>query len=382
MWQRHLAGSWLVFGLLLAALACNLTPSNDDSNGAVNNVSASPPTVTILSAPTAATVNQPLSVEVEARTTSGNVTLVELLVNGLSVVQQPGNGANPFRTTLQWTPLRQGTIQISVVAYQGISASTPQTLSLSVGNTPVSSNPDPIDSGSGGGSNNFTPSAPNQGPCRAQMTTDLRFRSEPSTASANTILTVFASGTEAPVLGRLGDNSWFQVTNPANGQSGWVFYNNNDGQFFTLIGVCVSIAVLQSPTTPTPIPTSTPAPTIASNPADIVALPITGSTSIQLDSAGSATGTYSLRIRNNGGSNTGAFQVLIALPDGGELLRDVSNLAPGQELSLGDGGGQQVVTFTSAGQRAISIFADFRDTVSESNEGNNFQILDITITTP
>lgn len=370
--------------LIMSTLACNLTRSDEpeDSTQLINTTAA--PTLQLISAPSIAVVNQPIVVEIEASVSSGSVTRVELQVNGLSVAQQSGTGANPFRTTLSWTPLRPGSIQISVVAYQGINASTPQTISVSVGNATGNSS-DNDNNGSGGGiDTSFTPSAPNQGPCSAQMTTSLRLRSEPSTVGgADTIIYVFNIGDIAPILGRLADDSWYQVQSPATGQTGWVFYNSNDGQYFTQTGRCVDVPIISSPATATPVPTTVPTPTtappVAATPPDIVAVPITGNTSLQLNE-GTAVGNYSLQVQNAGGSDTGAFDVLIVLPGGQQVTRQVANLSPGQVLNLADGGGQQqAVTFTTAGQRSISILADFEGVVTESNEGNNFQIIDIII---
>lgn len=385
MLQGYRVAIGVIVLLVLSSLACNLTRSDeaDDSTQLVNNTA--PPSLRIIEAPNTATVNQPINVEIEAAASTGNVTRVELLVNGLPVTQQSGTGVNPLRTTLSWTPLRQGDIQISVVAYQGVSASTPQTRSLTVTNAPTGNN----DNDTGGGTDNntnFTPSAPNQGPCRARMTTSLRLRSEPSTAGGGaTIISVFNVGDEAPVVSRLADNSWFQVQNPATAQQGWVFYNNNDGQYFTLIGRCVSVPVSTPPATatlaPTLQPTATPTiPPVALEPPDIVAVPISGNTNLQLGAGGTAVGNYSLQVRNDGGNDTGTFQVLIVLPGGQERVRTIDNLAPGQAFNLADSGDQQQITFDAAGQRRISIFADFEDTVSESVEANNFEILDITIT--
>ncbi len=210
------------------------------------------------------------------------------------------------------------------------------------------------------------------------MTTALRFRSVPDASSSDTIIRTFGINEEAAIQGRLGNNSWFQVTDGQSGRVGWVFYNNSDGDYFTLVGSCVNVPVVSAPATSVPTPTLTLAPTLAAAPADIVALPITGSTELQLVN-GLATGAYSLRVQNNGGSNTGPFKVLVVLPGGQEIVRDIANLAPGQSISVADGE-QQNVTFTSAGLSQISIFADFEDTVPESNEGNNFTLREINVT--
>jgi hypothetical protein len=384
MSEGYRATVWVIAMLVLATLACNLTQDDgsNDSTQLVNNTT--PPSIRILNAPTSATVNQPINVEVEATANSGSVTRVEMLVNGLPVTQQSGTGQSTLRTTLSWTPLRQGEIRIAVVAYAGVTASPPQTLNLRVTATP-SQNPGDSGGGNGGVDTNLTPSAPNQGPCRAQMTTSLRLRSEPSTAGgAATIIRVFNIGTEAPIIARLPDNSWFQVQDPVTGQQGWVFYNNNDGQYFTLIGRCVGIPVAQEPATPTPqptaFPTATTAPPVNAQPPDIVVLPISGSTNLQLDVNGTATGSYGLQVQNSGGSDTGAFQVLVVLPGGQEVVRNINNLSPGQTISVAEGGGgQQQITFTDAGQQRISIFADFDGSVTESSEANNVESLDIVI---
>ncbi|PJF39004.1 MAG: hypothetical protein CUN55_15625 [Phototrophicales bacterium] len=369
--------TWTIAILIIASLACNLTRSNDTSNtGNVVNVgSGAIPTVTILNRPTTAVVNVPLELEVEAQTSSGSITSVELYVNQVFVNRAISSGANPFRATLTWTPRIPGTVELSVIATSnnGVN-SAPQTLTVTITTNTTATQP----AGSGG-AGNATVSVPpsSTGPCRARMTTNLRFRSVPDTSSSDTIIRVFNINEEAAVQGRLGDNSWFQVLDSQTGQLGWIFYNNSDGDYFTLVGSCINVPVVSAPVTQTPIPTPTTAPTLAASPADIVALPITGNTELQLVN-GSATGSYSLRIRNDGGANTGPFKVLIVLPGGEEIVREISNLAPNQTISVADGE-QQNITFTTAGLTQISVFADFEDTVPELNEGNNFTLREINV---
>lgn len=384
---RKYAVPWVLLMLLMTALACNLTPSDDNNNNNTSNTSNvstgnSVPTVTILNPPTTATVNVPLEIQVEARVDSGSITSVELYVNQVRVNLTIASGANPYNTTLTWTPRIPGTVTMSVVASSNTQISSSQEISVVISNTPVT---DPgsgsNNTGGSGGSTSFTPNAPDIGPCRALMTVALRFRSVPDTSSADTIIRTFNINEEAPIQGRLGDNSWFQVRDNVTGQTGWVFYNNSDGDFFTLIGSCISVPVLENPVvTQVPIPTSTPAPTISSSPADLVALPISGNTNLQL-SGGVATGSYSLRIQNVGGTNSGPFRVLVVLPGGQEITRDVANLGPNESVSVADAD-QQTVTFSSAGTFQISILADFEDTIPESNEGNNFASISINVTAP
>lgn len=370
---------WVVAVLLMATLACNLTPSNDNNNtnNGISNVSnGSAPTVTILNQPTTATVNVPLELQIEAQTGAGSITSVELSVNQVFVNRAISSGANPFRASLTWTPRIPGTVELSVVATNnnGVN-SAPQTFTVTISTTAVSTQQ------SGGAPNtNVTPQAPSSssGPCRARMTTALRFRTVPDASSGDTIIRTFSVNEEAAIQGRLGDNSWFQVLDGQTGRTGWVFYNNSDGDYFTLIGSCISVPVISAPATATVAPTITLAPTVPASPADIVAMPITGSAELQLV-GGSATGAYSLRIQNSGGSNTGAFKVLIVLPGGQEIVREIANLAPAESISVADGE-QQNITFTTVGLTQISIFADFEDTVPESNEGNNFTLREINVT--
>lgn len=376
------AGYWLIIVLVMSALACNLTRSSDEDNGASSSLGASnPPAVRLLNTPSTATVNTPLEVSFEASASSGNVTRVELLVNNFPVSQISGDGSNPFQQTLTWTPRLSGTVTASVVAYQGINASSPASFTVTVSNTATTGN-----TNTGGSNNtdnsNYTPNAPELGPCRAQMTTPLRLRSVPSTASDDTILLTFNVNDEAPILGRLSDNSWFQVQS-TSGQIGWVFYNNSDGQYFSAIGECTenNVPILNAPVIETAPPTSTPAPSPTvpqTTPADVVALPISGPPNVSLDGSGSVTATYTLQVRNDGGSATAPFRVQVVLPDGQAIERDIPALNPGQVANAIEGG-TYVLTFDEAGTYRISIFADLNGIINEPNEINNYRELSIVV---
>lgn len=371
--QRHslYAGIGLLMLLLLASLACNLTKKQ--SGGGNQITSSTPPTVSIINPPSNATVNQAITIEVESIDPLGQgVTNVELRVNGRPVDSKASpelNGTTPFHVNLSWTPPRAGSLTVSVVAWRRNVPSAEESFTLLVGTTAI-----PTSTPGTGSNTSVTPSAPNQGPCRARVDTQgLRFRSVPDTSSSDTILDSFALNEEPLILGRLADNSWYQVQDTTSPQVGWV-----SAGYVTVLGVCTNVPVVSRPATPTVAPTNTAAPSAAPALADLVALPISGRVSVQLDSDGEALELYSLSIQNIGGSDSGAFQVQIVLPGGQEIVRQISNLAAGQILNVADAA-QQSVVFTSPGTQQISLHVDYLNAVNESNEANNIQQLVINV---
>lgn len=370
--QSSRAVMGVVVALVVATLACNLT--KDDSAGdSVLTGSNTPPTVAIRNNPTVGAVGQPLTIEVEAVDPTGQgVTRIELKVNDRTVDQKSSpdpNGTTPLVVNLTWTPVRIGNVSMQVVAWRGSVASVPATMALTVGSTLPTGT-----AASSGSGTNFTPVAPTLGPCRARVDTDaLNFRSIPDASSPDYIIDRFALNEEPLVLGRLADNSWYQVRDTTSTQIGWV-----SAGYVTLLGSCASVPVQAPPATSTPAPTNTPAPSASPAPADLVALPIGGAVVVNLDESGTATEDYSLQIQNIGASNSGAFQVQIVLPGGSEIIQDVTNLVPGGTLNVAQAA-YQSITFTAPGTQQISIFVDLNNSVAESNEANNIAQLDITV---
>ncbi len=361
----------LVTLLALASMACNLTKQDDAQTSSVADVST-PPSVVIRNAPTTAAIGQPITIEVEATDPSGRgVTRIELKINEITVDQKASpdpNGTTPFLANLTWSPVRVGNIIVQVVAWRGSVAGQSNTLQLTVGNTPVAT----ASLVAGGG--NVTPVAPTVGPCRARVDVGaLNFRSVPDASNDAYIIKAFGLNEEPLIVGRLADSSWYLVQDTTSPQVGWV-----SAGYVTVLGTCGSVRVESPPATPTLAPTNTLPPSAEPHPADLVALPISGRVSLQLDQSNAATESYSLMIQNVGGQDSGQFQVQIVLPGGQEVIKTVNNLAAGQTLNVADGD-QQSVTFTTPGTQRISVHVDFANQVTESNEGNNITLLDITV---
>ncbi len=367
-----LALIWLLVIVLLTSLACNLTKEDSSDTSPISGEGA-PPTVFVRSEPSVGSVNQPLVVGVEAVDPTGlGVTQVVMLVNDRPGDQKPSpnpEGTTPFIVNLSWTPVRAGTYTIRIIAYRRSVASEPAVLNVTVGTNPVTLTPS---SGSGSG---FTPSAPTVGPCRVRVDVGtLNFRSAPDASSSDYIIGSFNLNEEPLLIARLSDNSWYQVRDTTSSQIGWI-----SAAYGTVLGSCGTIPVALPPTTPTPVPTHTLPPAAEPPPSDLVALPISGRVSLQLDASGTVTENYSLMIQNFGGQDSGAFRVQIVLPGGQEIVRDVPNLTVGETFSLAEGGGQQTITFSSPGIHQIAVFVDFENAVNESNEGNNVTSLEINV---
>ncbi len=362
--------SSLLIILLLASLSCNLSKS--DSSG--NQIAVDAPlTVAMRPQTTTVAVGQALIVEVEARDpTDIGITRIELLVNGQIVdVKTPAEAADTqaFVANLTWTPGTRsiGAVTLAVRAWRNGTSGSSQTQQVTVTNSPIATSTQ-------AGGINYTPSAPTLEACSVNIDTQgLRLRSVPDTSSDDTIIKNFNLNDKALVLGRLSDSSWYQVQD--NAQIGWVFAG-----YTTLQGNCGVIQVVSAPTTPTPAPTLTP---IVTQPGptsvDLIALPISGNVSVELDQSGTATHTYSLVIQNIGTGPSGAFQVQVVLPGGEEQIRQVNNLAAGELLTLDEGA---AVTFNTPGTQQISVNVDFDNRVNETNESNNFALLTVIVSAP
>lgn len=367
----------MVILLVLASLACNLVQEEDDNTGG-SSVNVGAPQVSII-APAAnaqVAVRQPLTVQVRATDPQGSgITRVELLVNNVPnpIDQKPSQnpaGDQQMDVNLSWTPQVTGNYTLFVRAYRGNVSSTPASLPIVVqSNIQVTAT---ISLGSTPGG--FVPVAPTFNPvCRARVDSGgLRLRSEPNTNTSANIITNFQLGDEPPVIGRLADSTWYQVQDVRSANRGWV-----NAAYVTLLGNCNTTPVINAPATPQPTLTPTTQSQQAA-PADIVALPISGLTLVQLQENGLRTEIYIITIQNIGGRETGAFKVQIVLPGGGERIHDVTNLASGASIRIPANEGL-AVDFISAGLQRIYVKADYQNVVQESNEGNNETFLDVNV---
>jgi hypothetical protein len=210
----------------------------------------------------------------------------------------------------------------------------------------------------------------------------LNVRSGPDTAYP--VLTVLAAGTQVPIVGRNGSNTWWQVR-VGGTIVGWV-----SAQFTTEYGNCFSIPVVAAPPTatsnaptatppifPTAFPTITPQPSVTPSLADLLITSFTGPTQISIPQGqSSVTATFTVTITNNGGRSTGQFlnNVRVTPGNGTVDLGTVSNLDPGQSIVL-----NVQVTFTAPGDYTLQATADRHTDIQELSEVNNIGYATITV---
>jgi hypothetical protein len=265
---------------------------------------------------------------------------------------------------------------MQVIAFRGDIASDPAALRLTIVSAPTSPNPNPNPNPGGGGSGGSgSINIPNDGVCRALTNLNLNFRSQPNTSSS--VITVLPGGTLAPVVGRLGDNSWWQIS--FNNQNGWV-----SAGFTTLSGNCAGVPVISlatatpvasATTPPTLTPVRTPTPTVTPVPAlpDLLVTSIGGSQAVRLNGS-SVTITYAINITNMGQGPAGAFTV--NLSNNGTLTDtfNVSGLDRGQSISL-----TRDLTWTTAGTFNLRVDVDPDSRVAEVSDVNNRGDLTVTV---
>ncbi len=190
---------------------------------------------------------------------------------------------------------------------------------------------------------------------------------------------MLSTGTVAPITGRTGDNSWWQIR--VGVSTGWV-----SGGYVTLYGNCASVIVPPIPPTPTPHitatftslpptntltqtvqpPTATPTPGLP----DLVVtnFSLVGGTSLTLGGDPSVTGTFSVTVTNTGASPTGQFNNLVNVnpPDADTPIAVVAGLNPGESIVLNFD-----LSFTATGTYNLQVRADSDSQIIEISEVNN-----------
>ncbi len=368
-----------VFLLSLTALACNLIGGGNTQPTAFMTATSpfGAPTVTINSPAnnSEAVRGQAVLIQSTARDNIG-VTRVELRVDGFivnTVSSQSAQGDREFAVIQTWTPAQAGQHTVQVVAYRGQIASQPAQIIVSVRDsaaqvTATSQNPAGV-------------TLPADNICRARVDVDgLNFRVGPGTDYG--VITVLTLGNTGQIIGRVGDNSWWQLRIGVN--VGWV--NSN---YTTETGDCSQVPIVAPPASPTPRPatatpttppTSTPVPgtptftpTMTPTIPDLVVSAITGPTALQLNASGTVGARYTVTVRNQGTGNSGQFSTSFQQPDGTVVqLPIVVNLAPGQTVDL-----PVDVTFTTSNVYRLQALADSGSQVVEGDEGNNVRTIDV-----
>jgi hypothetical protein len=340
------------------------------------------PVVTIVSPAnnSEAVVNQPIAISANAVDTVG-ITQIQVLANGRVVhtirSEQP-TGSPTMTLSYNYTPLEAGTLNLGVVAYRSSVTSDPVTVTVNVraaqAQVTVTSIPAP----------NVPIINPNDPTCRALANTGINLRQGPGTNYPR--VSGIAAGTQIPIVGRIADNSWWQVR--VGVTIGWVI-----DDFVTIYGVCTAIPVVQPPPPPTntPLPatntpfvfppTFTPIVVVTATPAtiDLELVRISGSANLTLGASGSVASTYEVLVRNNGGAAVPRFNsAIIILPSNLSVpLVTVENLRAGDIISLTAG-----ITFSATGNYILRAVADSDNLVTESNEANNDDIFQVTVTSP
>ncbi len=252
--------------LALAALACNLTPSEPQATATPPPVTPTSvalsdvPEVEILAPADNSEVVVQTAVQVSVRATDRiGVTRVEMRANGLivdAIAAPDPAGISPLESLLSWTPVTLGQNIIEVTAFRGNTRGNPKRITLIVRQTQQQVTRPA-----------FTAPPPNRTPtsdltCRARVNVNgLNIRTGPGTNYPS--IGNLALGAELPVVGTNLERSWLQVI--AAEQVGWV-----SASFVTQLGVCNTVAVVPAPPSPTVLPgtqvvilpTFTPLPTL------------------------------------------------------------------------------------------------------------------------
>jgi hypothetical protein len=385
-------GSRLLFPLMaLAALlmsACNLSTSGSATLQPLTQPASSRPVVTITAPRSGDTfpVNQEILVSATATDTVG-ITRVQLIVNGQISKTVTASGETSFSALLDFIPRQVGTANVQVIAYRSSVASDPAQIQLTIGQATIprtpSATPQII------APTSFIPTSNPANPlCRVRTASNVNLRPGPGT-NFTPVLTVIPGGVEAPIIGRLPDNTWWNIR--YGSLTGWVSAN-----VVQVLGNCFSIPVIAPPPPPTvPItfqpPTATrtatptftpPPPTVTPGLPDLVVtgLTIVGTPNLSLSLEGTPVSvTFSTVITNIGSGGTGQFtnSVLILPDETAQEIGVVGALGPGQSVVQ-----EFTLTFITAGQRTIQVRADSGGQVTEISEVNNTGQINVTILPP
>ena len=301
-------------------------------------------------------------------TDTGGVTRVQMFANDTlvkTVTSLEADGDQTLPVVLDYAARTAGDLTLEVIAYRGSVASDPASVSIAVLEEEVIIQ-DPIDTNTG------PVIDPNDPTCRILTNLNLNYRTGPGTNYDR--LGTLVAGTQIPIIGRVGNNSWWRVQVNTFTQA-WV-----SSDFTTEYGNCLNVPVLAPPPTPTssqvtstPTRTATPTPSLTPTisrtprPANLVIADIQGDNTLTLTGS-TVSAVYSVLISNAGDAPTGAFSSTITYLPGGDTveLGVVSNLNPGETILL-----RATLSFTATGQFTVQATADSDDTVDEQSEVDN-----------
>jgi uncharacterized protein YgiM (DUF1202 family) len=366
--------------IVICALAFVLISQNRDETTQPTAISGGTgPSVTI-NQPTNGqvfTVGNTITVQAQATDQGSGVTRVELLVNNVVVDSQTSQnplGEQTLAVLLDYNAaVPVDALTLTVRAYRGVTRGTDAAVTVRVQDRSAATPGTLVPTTSGGNTGTSATPIPQIPPtfnpvCRARVdVASLNFRQGPGTTYA--ILGAFTLGNEIPVVGRLGDNSWWQVN--FNNTRGWL-----SAAYTTLLGTCNNVPVTTPPASPTPTVTPTQA---GPAPANLVVSTLTGTTNFVL-TGGEVAATYILRVKNVGGVNAGAFNVTITKPDGTVSDYTVASLSAGAEIEVPSNFTSAV--FSTPGTYRLSVFVDSSGNITESSKDDNNKFLDITVSAP
>lgn len=219
----------VILALIGALLACTASLDSGDGSGGTEGETSSGgtgnstvPTVRILEPASGAhfPANQRVDITVETDTPA---TSFLLNVGGrvASSKALPSGQTGPTKAILSWTPDRQGSFTLEVIAFNGAAASVPASLTIDVSGTASVTSPGQT------------------GICTGRaLVSELNFRDSPSTGG--TRLGQFDVGETATVIGRNADTTWYKVQR-INAQQVWVI---NNAQWMQIEGDCTGVAVV------------------------------------------------------------------------------------------------------------------------------------------
>ncbi len=388
------------FATLLIVLltgACNISTERPQATPlppALGTASASRPLITI-SAPangSEVVVGTDILIKGLASDAQG-VTRVQLIANDRivrTVSAESPSGQRSMEVTLDYRPVVTGTLNLEVVAWRGSVPGDPASVSVTVRanrsqllSTAVVLPEVPVID-------------PNDPTCRVLTNVALNVRVNAGTGFSR--ITTLPDGSQAPVIGRLEDRSWWQVS-LRDGTAGWVARHDPDNsaeQFISIYGDCTLIPAL-APPQPTAVSGEvTPAPAVATaapvdsggsddsgntsdegtGGPDLIVASLRGPDSLTLARGSSQVdGNYELTISNQGTASSGQFSVkLSGVPDAGAIDQVVSGLGPGESISF-----SHSLSFSDPEQVILVATVDSDGDVEESDETNNSARLDVTI---
>lgn len=238
--RRWVAGLLLIW--LATALACNLQSnsssgdlsSSDDGSGIeVADSGGSAPTVQIISPSNGQQVALGQDVEIRVAATHPNgVNRLQLNVsNRTSSTKSFPEPSSSAEALLRWRPDRQGTFELSVIAYSEGNFSQPALLTLQVvGRDDPLSNPV---------SGQVVPVTTGNSECVGRvLISNLRIRTGPGTSFENA--GNFSLNEQVTLVGQNGDASWFKMRR-LDGSENWVI---NNPEWLEATGTCASLPVV------------------------------------------------------------------------------------------------------------------------------------------